>query len=170
MSKKFYFPIVKQTTTATTTNRPSGLRKACSTSGAAGLVDLTLVNTHVGSTRLDWHAWGFLASGHQSQLVGILEQAVIILNYAKSQWLEFSVAISHGLMMLCEGGGMSGIFKKLTYLKKWCMFATEMLETHWKRPWCWERLRTGGEGSDREWDGGMASLNQWTRLGAYHGR
>ena len=34
--------------------------------------------------------------------------------------------------------------------------------THWKRPWCWERLRAGGEGDDRGWDGCMASLTQWT--------
>ena len=34
--------------------------------------------------------------------------------------------------------------------------------THWKRPWCWERLKAGGEGDDREWDGWMASLTQWT--------
>ena len=34
--------------------------------------------------------------------------------------------------------------------------------THWKRPWCWERLRVGGEGDDREWDGWMASLTLWT--------
>ena len=27
--------------------------------------------------------------------------------------------------------------------------------THWKRPWCWERLRAGGEGDDRGWDGWM---------------
>ena len=27
--------------------------------------------------------------------------------------------------------------------------------THLKRPWCWERLRAGGEGDDREWDGWM---------------
>ena len=33
--------------------------------------------------------------------------------------------------------------------------------THWKRPWCWERLRTG-EGGDRGWDGWMASPTQWT--------
>ena len=33
--------------------------------------------------------------------------------------------------------------------------------THWKRPWCWERLRAG-EGSNRGWDGWMASLTQWT--------
>ena len=25
--------------------------------------------------------------------------------------------------------------------------------THWKRPWCWERLKDGREGDDREWDG-----------------
>ena len=34
--------------------------------------------------------------------------------------------------------------------------------THWKRPWCWERLRAGGEGDDRGWDGWMASLTWWT--------
>ena len=34
--------------------------------------------------------------------------------------------------------------------------------THLKRPWCWERLRAGGEGDDRGWDGWMASLTQWT--------
>ena len=31
---------------------------------------------------------------------------------------------------------------------------------HWKRPWCWERLRAGGEESDKGWDGWMASLTQ----------
>jgi len=31
-------------------------------------------------------------------------------------------------------------------LATWC----EEL-THWKRPWCWERLKTGGEGNDRGW-------------------
>ena len=25
--------------------------------------------------------------------------------------------------------------------------------THWKRPWCWERLWAGGEGDNRGWDG-----------------
>ena len=34
--------------------------------------------------------------------------------------------------------------------------------THWKRPWCWERLRAGEEGEDRGWDGWMASPTQWT--------
>ena len=34
--------------------------------------------------------------------------------------------------------------------------------THLKRPWCWERLRAGGEADDRGWDGWLASLTQWT--------
>ena len=42
-------------------------------------------------------------------------------------------------------------------LATWC----EEL-THWKRPWCWERLKAGGEGDDRGWDGCIASLTQWT--------
>ena len=33
--------------------------------------------------------------------------------------------------------------------------------THWKRPWCWERLKAG-EGDDRGWDGWIASPTQWT--------
>ena len=33
---------------------------------------------------------------------------------------------------------------------------------HWKRPWCWERLKAGGEWDDRGWDGWMASPTKWT--------
>ena len=32
----------------------------------------------------------------------------------------------------------------------------------WKDPWYWERLKAGGEGDDRGWDGWMASLTRWT--------
>ena len=37
--------------------------------------------------------------------------------------------------------------------------------THWKWLWCWERLRAGGEGDDRGWDGWMASLTQCKWVG-----
>ena len=30
---------------------------------------------------------------------------------------------------------------------------------HWKRPWCWERLRAKGEGGDRGWGGWIPSMN-----------
>ena len=33
---------------------------------------------------------------------------------------------------------------KVQYFGHWC----EEL-THWKRPWCWERLRAGGKGDDK---------------------
>ena len=42
-------------------------------------------------------------------------------------------------------------------LNTWCK---EMI--HWKRPWCWERLKVGGEGDNRGWDGWMVSPIQWT--------
>ena len=52
--------------------------------------------------------------------------------------------------------------------KDWCwswnsnILATCCEElTHWKRPWCWEMLKAG-EGDDRQRDGWMASLTQWT--------
>ena len=39
-----------------------------------------------------------------------------------------------------------------------------------ERPWCWERLRAGGEGGNRGWDGSMASLTQWTWVWTNSGR
>ena len=54
----------------------------------------------------------------------------------------------------CES---STILPWFNTLVTWC----EEL-THWKRLWCWERLRAGGEEVDREQDGGMASPTQWT--------
>ena len=38
-----------------------------------------------------------------------------------------------------------------------------------ERLWCWERLRAGGEGDNRGWDGWMASLTQWTWVWASYG-
>ena len=36
--------------------------------------------------------------------------------------------------------------------------------------WCWGRLKAGGEGDDRGWDGWMASATQWTWVWASSGR
>ena len=43
-------------------------------------------------------------------------------------------------------------------LKDWCCSCNTVATwceepTHWKRPWCWERLRAGREGDDRGWNG-----------------
>ena len=60
---------------------------------------------------------------------------------------------------------LEGLMLKLS-LVIWC----EEL-THWKRPWCWERLKAGGEGDERGWDGWMASPIQrmwvWVSSGSW---
>ena len=60
----------------------------------------------------------------------------------------------------------------LCYWKNWCWsWNFNTLATwceglaHWKRPWCWERLRAGGEGDDRGWDGWMAWV--WVDSGSW---
>ena len=51
--------------------------------------------------------------------------------------------------------------------KDWCWSSNTLATwcqewTHWKRPWCWARLKAGGEGDNRGWDGWMASPTWWT--------
>ena len=41
--------------------------------------------------------------------------------------------------------------------------------THWKRPWCWERLKARREGNGRGWDGWMASPTKRTWIWASSG-
>ena len=62
---------------------------------------------------------------------------------------------------------LKGLMLKLQaqYFGTWCKEPV-----HWIRPWCWERLKAGGQGDDREWDGWMASPTQWTRVWASSGR
>ena len=50
-------------------------------------------------------------------------------------------------------------------LKLKCQYFGYLCEevTDWKRSWCWERLKVGGEGADRGWDGWMASPTQWSQ-------
>ena len=58
-----------------------------------------------------------------------------------------------------------GLMLKLNTLATWC---EELI--YWKRLWCWERLKAGGEDGNRRWDGRMASPTQWTRIWANSGR
>ena len=61
--------------------------------------------------------------------------------------------------------------------KDWCWsWSSSTLATcckgqiHCKRPSCWEKLRAGGEGGNRGWDGWMTSSTQWTCIWANSGR
>ena len=62
-------------------------------------------------------------------------------------------------------GNQSWVFIGRTDVEAWTsntltIWCEEL--THWQRPWCWERLKVGGEGNDIGWDGWMASSTQWT--------
>ena len=52
---------------------------------------------------------------------------------------------------------LEALMLKLQCFGTWCKELT-----HLKRPWCWERLKAGGEGDNRGLDGWMASLTQRT--------
>ena len=52
---------------------------------------------------------------------------------------------------------LEGLKMKLLYFGH-VMQRTDSLE----KTWCWERLKGGGEGDNRGWDGWMASPTQWT--------
>ena len=65
----------------------------------------------------------------------------------------------------------------VSHWKDWCWswssntLATWCEElTHWKRSWCWERLKVEGEGDDRGWDGWMASPTRRTWVWVSSGR
>ena len=58
--------------------------------------------------------------------------------------------------------------------KDWCWSSNTLVIwckelTHWERPWCWERLKAGGEEGDRGGDGWMVSPTQWTWVWANSG-
>ena len=75
-----------------------------------------------------------------------------------------------------QGDQIDPSYRKSTlniHQKDWCWKSNTLatwckVSTHWKRPWCGERLRVGA-GDNRGWDGWMASLTQWTWVWASFG-
>ena len=66
---------------------------------------------------------------------------------------------------------MSGFIPVLSILFHWSVFLflsqkslfhLVLYPAWYFTPWCCERLKAGGKGDDRGWDGWMASLTQWT--------
>jgi len=56
---------------------------------------------------------------------------------------------------------LEGLISKLQYFD-YLMQGADSLE----KPWCWERLKAGGKGDDRGWDGWIASPTRWTGVRA----
>ena len=94
-------------------------------------------------------------------------------SWVPKNWCFWTVVLEKTLESLFDGKAIKPVNPRKSVLntqwKDWCWgWSSNTLATwckkltHWKRPWCWERLKVGGEGDDRGWDGWMASPTQWT--------
>ena len=87
-------------------------------------------------------------------------------SWALNNWCFWTVVLEETLESPLDWEIKPTILKEISLkysLKYWCWswnsntLATWCEElTHWKRPWCWERLKAG-EGADGGWNGWMAS-------------
>jgi len=57
--------------------------------------------------------------------------------------------------------GRNGL-KRSYYMKRTMLRPESICLSVVPNSWCWERLKVGGEGDNRGWDGWMASPTQWT--------
>ena len=73
--------------------------------------------------------------------------------------LESPLTYKSILKVISPEYSLEGLMLKLNSntLACWCKYLI-----HWKRLWYRERLKVGGEGDDRGWDGWMASPTWWT--------
>ena len=130
---------------------------------------------------LDTHrqVWVTVLRGHCSFLLGPSAHKVLFVP-SKSVFPQYHVS-SGGSM----GGLIANSYKRaytprgLMHLKSrwkhcWSWNSNNLAtwfeeQTHWKRPWYWERLKAGREGDNRGWDGWMASPPWWTWVWASSG-
>ena len=126
-----------------------------------------------------------LKSPHSHRVaLGISDFSVLKMphySHLLSKWLSFTLVSLEGLenyfhiYLLAARRSTQSFLKEvnLEYSLEGLMLKLQWPPEepiHWKRPWCWERLKAGGEGDDRGLDGWMASLTQWTWLCASSGR
>ena len=116
----------------------------------------------------------FANKGPSCQSYGFFSSHVWILeldykeNWAPKNWCFWTVVLEKTLESHLDNKEIQPVHLKGNQSWK---FIGRMLKlkfqyfrslTQLKRPWCWERLKAGGEGDDRGWDGWMASPTQWT--------
>ena len=93
-------------------------------------------------------------------------------SWAQKNWCFWTVVLEKTLESPLDCKDIQPVHPKISpeYLLEGLMlklklqyFAPRWEElTHFKRPWCWERLKAGEEGDDRGWDGCVASPTQST--------
>ena len=67
------------------------------------------------------------------------------------------------IQLVHSKGNQSWIFMEGLMLKLKLQYFGHLMRRadSFEKTWCWERLKVGGEGDDRGWDGWMASPTQW---------
>ena len=128
--------------------------------------------------RLSSQSYGFSSSSHV-WMDGELDHWE---SWAPKNWRFWTVVLEKTLESLLDCKEIKPVSPQgnqsvlIIHWKDWCWnwssnpLATWCEElTHLKRPWCWERLKAGGEGDDGGWDGWMASLTQLTWVWASSG-
>ena len=79
-------------------------------------------------------------------------------------WIKLEIPLNcKDIKPINPKGNQPWIFIGRTDVEAPILWPPDAELTHWERPWCWGRLRAGGEGN-RGWDGWMASSTQWTRV------
>ena len=92
----------------------------------------------------------------------------VMLQFMGSQRVPWTERSSHSILKeINPDYSLEGLMLKLKLQYFW---PPDEKLAHQKRPWYWERLRAGGEGDERGWDGWMASSTQWTWIWANSGR
>ena len=90
----------------------------------------------------------------------VLEKTLESTRTARRSNQSILKEISPGVHWKCRGWSWNS-----STLATWCEETTLHIwkaDSSFEKTWCWERLRAGGEGDDRGWDGCMASSTQWT--------
>ena len=111
---------------------------------------------------------GYRGGHFFSPLLDAEELMLLNCGVGKDSWESLGLSRSSNQSILKEispGCSLEGLMLKL----KLQYFGHLMWTDYWKRPWCWERLKAGGEGDDRGWDGWMASPMRWTWIWASSG-
>ena len=92
-------------------------------------------------------------------------------SWAPKNWCFWTVVLEKTLerTLACKEiqpvhpkGDQSWVFIGRTDAEATILWPPDVKNWLWKRPWCWERLKVGGEGDDRAWDGWMESRTRWT--------
>ena len=85
----------------------------------------------------------------------------------KEKWIGGKMTKKSKGMLSQKSGGVCLWIKREGIQKALATWCEEPI--HWKRLWCWQRLKAGEEGDDRGWDGWMASPTWWTWIWANSG-